>query len=291
MAGCCRRRLRHLHRCLQPSRTAAGACTTNGEQQQSAAAAGQEPSYSLQELAQHSSRRSCWVGLHGGVYDMTAFLDEHPGGARGVLRHAGTDATALFGELHSDSIFLSFAPAYRIGALLVDGGATATSATAPTDPGAAGVSAAEAPAVHETVLASPFPHDRFEATGCERLRASCGQSMRCRAESSVHSHLCECEHHKFREGAQHAPVGMHVASSGRSEIDSLPIARPGWSVSGLCGQKPPAPPAPSAAGTNVISPTHPTRPTHAQTSTHIHTHIHTSPPVPPPPPLPHFSRP
>ena len=40
-----------------------------------------------------------------------------PSGARGVLRHAGTDASDAFTELHSQSIFAAFASQYRIGRL------------------------------------------------------------------------------------------------------------------------------------------------------------------------------
>ncbi|KAI6120352.1 hypothetical protein EV401DRAFT_1955968 [Pisolithus croceorrhizus] len=32
-----------------------------------------------QEVAAHSSRESCWIIVHGNVYDVTDFLDDHPG--------------------------------------------------------------------------------------------------------------------------------------------------------------------------------------------------------------------
>ena len=38
------------------------------------------------------------VALRGGVYDFTRFVEQHPGGARGLLRHAGTDASDVFAE-------------------------------------------------------------------------------------------------------------------------------------------------------------------------------------------------
>ena len=59
------------------------------------------PEYTLAEVAQHRTRESCWVVLAGRVYDFTPFIDEHPGGARGLLRYAGTDASEVFAELHS----------------------------------------------------------------------------------------------------------------------------------------------------------------------------------------------
>ena len=69
-----------------------------------------EPAFSLEEVAKHRSRQSCWIALHDSVYDFTSFVDEHPGGARGLLRHAGTDASEVFAELHSQSIFAAFGP-------------------------------------------------------------------------------------------------------------------------------------------------------------------------------------
>ncbi|KAL4806633.1 FMN-dependent dehydrogenase-domain-containing protein [Aspergillus unguis] len=53
------------------------------------------------DLEQHSSRQSCWVVIHGAVYDVTTFLDEHPGGAAVLLRNAGKDATDEFEAVHS----------------------------------------------------------------------------------------------------------------------------------------------------------------------------------------------
>ena len=152
------RRLRHLRCCLAPSaqQAASSASVELG--------ADEEAVYSLAQVSEHADRRSAWVALNGGVYDFTSFLGAHPGGARSVLRHAGTDATAIFGELHSDSIFATFAPAYRIGTLLEDGTAAPTSL-----PGPIGKAVAP-PAVHDTLLASPFPHDVFEGTGLESAR-------------------------------------------------------------------------------------------------------------------------
>lgn len=32
-----------------------------------------------QEVAKHDNKDSCWVIIHGRVYDITDFLPEHPG--------------------------------------------------------------------------------------------------------------------------------------------------------------------------------------------------------------------
>ena len=36
--------------------------------------------YTLADLKAHATEADCWILVHGKVYDVTAFLDEHPGG-------------------------------------------------------------------------------------------------------------------------------------------------------------------------------------------------------------------
>ncbi|KAI0429887.1 FMN-dependent dehydrogenase-domain-containing protein [Xylaria sp. FL1042] len=59
---------------------------------------------SAQEIATHRSTSSCWIVVDGKVYDVTSYLDEHPGGAAVLLKQGGTDATAEFRKIHSPDI-------------------------------------------------------------------------------------------------------------------------------------------------------------------------------------------
>eukprot|EP00276_Gloeochaete_wittrockiana_P019051 CAMPEP_0184356640 /NCGR_PEP_ID=MMETSP1089-20130417/103960_1 /TAXON_ID=38269 ORGANISM="Gloeochaete wittrockiana, Strain SAG46.84" /NCGR_SAMPLE_ID=MMETSP1089 /ASSEMBLY_ACC=CAM_ASM_000445 /LENGTH=41 /DNA_ID= /DNA_START= /DNA_END= /DNA_ORIENTATION= len=36
--------------------------------------------YTLAEISKHTSDNDCWILIHGKVYDVTDFLDDHPGG-------------------------------------------------------------------------------------------------------------------------------------------------------------------------------------------------------------------
>ncbi|KAJ5773693.1 hypothetical protein N7457_008589 [Penicillium paradoxum] len=52
------------------------------------------------KVAEHNSKDSCWVIVHGKAYDVTEFLPEHPGGQKIILKYAGKDATAEFDPIH-----------------------------------------------------------------------------------------------------------------------------------------------------------------------------------------------
>lgn len=56
--------------------------------------------YSHEEIASHNTEADCWVviGNHGAkkVYDITAFLEDHPGGPEVLLDLAGQDVQDEF---------------------------------------------------------------------------------------------------------------------------------------------------------------------------------------------------
>ncbi|ODH43651.1 hypothetical protein ACO22_00995 [Paracoccidioides brasiliensis] len=58
---------------------------------------------SLKELKRHKTGRQPWFVVEGQVYDGTAFLDAHPGGAQSIISVAGTDATGEFMAIHSET--------------------------------------------------------------------------------------------------------------------------------------------------------------------------------------------
>ncbi|KAM0858581.1 hypothetical protein ACQ4PT_047749 [Festuca glaucescens] len=71
--------------------------------------------YSFQEVAQHADRKDCWLFIHGKVYDVTPFMDEHPGGEDVLLACTGKDATADYENTgHSESA-KEMMPQYCIG--------------------------------------------------------------------------------------------------------------------------------------------------------------------------------
>ncbi|KAI0952234.1 hypothetical protein AcV7_008109 [Taiwanofungus camphoratus] len=56
-----------------------------------------------EELKAHTTKDSIYLLLHQKVYDVTKFIDEHPGGDEVILAETGKDATEAFEDVgHSD---------------------------------------------------------------------------------------------------------------------------------------------------------------------------------------------
>ncbi|ORY26168.1 FMN-dependent dehydrogenase-domain-containing protein [Naematelia encephala] len=72
------------------------------------------------QVAEHNDRdKGVWIVVHGHVYDVTDFLDEHPGGAEIILRYAGMDATEEYEPIHPpDAIKDNLDPSKHIGQLI-----------------------------------------------------------------------------------------------------------------------------------------------------------------------------
>ncbi|KAJ1662407.1 hypothetical protein IW140_005907 [Coemansia sp. RSA 1813] len=55
----------------------------------------------VKEISEHSKRDDCWIIIFDKVYNVTRYLDFHPGGRGQIMRAAGKDGTKLFMETHS----------------------------------------------------------------------------------------------------------------------------------------------------------------------------------------------
>jgi succinate dehydrogenase/fumarate reductase flavoprotein subunit len=82
-----------------------------------AAAGPGKGAYSMEDVKKHTTAKDCWVVLHDEVYDVTNFLDDHPGGKKAIMLYAGKDATVEFDMLHSKDLLARYGPEFHIGAL------------------------------------------------------------------------------------------------------------------------------------------------------------------------------
>ncbi|XP_047970148.1 cytochrome b5-like isoform X2 [Salvia hispanica] len=57
----------------------------------------------FEEVVKHNKTKDCWLVISGKVYDVTPFMDDHPGGDEVLLAATGKDATNDFEDIgHSD---------------------------------------------------------------------------------------------------------------------------------------------------------------------------------------------
>ncbi|XP_074195942.1 cytochrome b5 isoform X2 [Rhinolophus sinicus] len=71
--------------------------------------------YTLEEIQKHNHSKSTWLILHHKVYDLTKFLEEHPGGEEVLREQAGGDATENFEDVGHSSDARELSKTYIIG--------------------------------------------------------------------------------------------------------------------------------------------------------------------------------
>lgn len=72
------------------------------------------------ELAKHNKRKDAWMAINGIVYNVTPYMEYHPGGWDELIKGAGKDATKLFNEVHSWVNYQSMLSACLVGKLIGD---------------------------------------------------------------------------------------------------------------------------------------------------------------------------
>lgn len=76
--------------------------------------------YRLTEVALRNGKSSdqAWIVIKDSVYDVTNYVDSHPGGAELVLEHAGKDCTKVFNDFGHSSDALKDLKKLKIGELV-----------------------------------------------------------------------------------------------------------------------------------------------------------------------------
>ncbi|KAF8950481.1 hypothetical protein BGZ46_004491, partial [Entomortierella lignicola] len=78
-------------------------------------------SFTKADLAQHSSKTDLYVAIHGKVYDISSFIDEHPGGEEVLIDEAGRDATESFEDVGHSEEARDILSKYYVGEFKTDG--------------------------------------------------------------------------------------------------------------------------------------------------------------------------
>ncbi|XP_071340458.1 cytochrome b5 isoform X1 [Trachinotus anak] len=76
--------------------------------------------YRLSEIEEQNTFKSTWIIIHNKVYDVTKFLEEHPGGEEVLREQAGGNATESFEDVGHSSDAREMARDMVIGELHPD---------------------------------------------------------------------------------------------------------------------------------------------------------------------------
>ncbi|XP_059943661.1 cytochrome b5-like [Mesoplodon densirostris] len=76
--------------------------------------------YTVEEIQKHNHSKSTWVILHYKVYNLTKFLEEHPGGEEVLREQAGGDATENFEDVGHSTDAQELSKTFIIGELHPD---------------------------------------------------------------------------------------------------------------------------------------------------------------------------
>lgn len=95
------------------------------------------PTFTPAEVAAHNTEKSCYVTLGSKVYDVTSFVDDHPGGGDLIMEYAGKDVSEIMRDVvsheHTDAAYeildeclVGFVSSESTAKSMANGGAPAT---------------------------------------------------------------------------------------------------------------------------------------------------------------------
>ncbi|KAF3914917.1 hypothetical protein ABW20_dc0107982 [Dactylellina cionopaga] len=72
--------------------------------------------FTAADVAKHKDADAgMYIIIDDGVYDVTEFVDEHPGGKKILMRVAGKDATKQFWKYHNAGVLKKYSPKLKVG--------------------------------------------------------------------------------------------------------------------------------------------------------------------------------
>jgi len=74
--------------------------------------------YTLAQVGTHKTAADCWSAISGKVYNLTNWIDKHPGGPGLISAMCGIDGSAMYASKHNgDTVAGGVLPSYQVGVL------------------------------------------------------------------------------------------------------------------------------------------------------------------------------
>lgn len=76
------------------------------------------PTFTLADVSKHTDITSCYSIINDSVYDLTTWVNMHPGGSKAILSICGVDGTEKFMKKHKGGEkFMTILARFKIGTL------------------------------------------------------------------------------------------------------------------------------------------------------------------------------
>jgi len=94
---------------LIPAQSSQASVATNADSQEDGSAdlvafkTSNDTSYDLADVAKHNTRTDCWTIVNEFVYNITPYVNSHPGGSSAISKICGVNGTTIFNNIHGGS--------------------------------------------------------------------------------------------------------------------------------------------------------------------------------------------
>jgi len=74
--------------------------------------------FTVADVETHCTRGDIWIIIDGFCYDVSRYIDQHPGGVLPLANMGGTDCTDAFENFHGAKVYRNKLPAFRVGRVI-----------------------------------------------------------------------------------------------------------------------------------------------------------------------------